>query len=67
VEAAEADRCVEGDHMNIGEPVRTLVVEPIVSPVPDGDLPGRLAELPPSPTTPTSGTVAATPACDPGA
>ncbi|NMO93540.1 hypothetical protein [Actinomycetospora sp. TBRC 11914] len=46
--------------MNIGQPVRTLVVEPIVSPVPDGDLPGRPAELPPTPTTPTSGAAAAT-------
>jgi hypothetical protein len=46
--------------MNIGEPVRTLVVEPIVSPVPDGDFPGRLAELEPSPTAPVSGAAVAT-------
>ena len=46
--------------MNIGEPVRTLVVEPIVSPVPDGDLPGRPAESEPAPTTPTPGAAAAT-------
>lgn len=39
--------------MNIGQPVRTLVVEPIVSPVPDGDRPTRAAEVPPSPTAPT--------------
>jgi hypothetical protein len=39
--------------MNIGLPVRTIVVEPIVSPVPDGDLPGRSADVPARPTTPT--------------
>ena len=51
--------------MNIGEPVRTLVVEPIVNPVPDRDLPGRPAELAPRPTTPVSGAgAAATPARD---
>lgn len=39
--------------MNIGEVVRTIVVEPVVSPVPDGDRPGRSADLPARPTTPT--------------
>ena len=39
--------------MNIGRAVRTIVVEPIVSPVPDGDLPGRSADRPARPTTPT--------------
>jgi hypothetical protein len=50
--------------MNIGQPVRTLVVEPIVSPVPDGDLPGHLAELAPAPTRPTPGAAATTTAGD---
>jgi hypothetical protein len=39
--------------VNIGAPVRTIVVEPIVSPVPDGDRPARAAELPSPPTAPT--------------
>jgi hypothetical protein len=50
--------------MNIGEPVRTLIVEPIVSPVPDTDLPGRPAELAPPPPAPMSGSTAASAAGD---
>ncbi len=60
--------------MYIGEPVRTMTVEPIVSPVPDGDLSGRGAELRPSPPTPMSDAAAtpttgaaATTTGDPGA
>jgi hypothetical protein len=53
--------------MNIGEPVRTLVVEPIVSPVPDGDLPGHLAELEPAPTMPMPGAAATITVGDPEA
>lgn len=39
--------------MHIGPPVRELTVEPVVSPVPDGDHPGRPAALRPAPTVPT--------------
>ncbi len=50
--------------MNIGEAVRTLIVEPIVSPVPDTDLPGRPAELAPPTPRPMTGSEAATTAGD---
>jgi hypothetical protein len=39
--------------MRIGEQLRTLTVEPIVDPVPDGDFPDRSAEVRPLVPRPT--------------
>lgn len=47
--------------MRIGEQLRTLTVEPVVDPVPDGDFPERPAEVGPLAPGPTSGSGAAAP------
>lgn len=45
--------------MYLGEPVRVLHVEPVVSPVPDGDFPDVAAALPDPRPRPTPGRDAA--------
>lgn len=44
----------EEDEMNIGKPIRTFLVEPILSPVPRRKRTDRPVESPPAPAKPTT-------------